>query len=109
MAVMAALVMMFLKVEVGMNRTLVSFLPSTHSVRLLYPITSPLNQSGFVRPGPARSLDSDLFFAKMKYEHGEKSLIKPGSENYRRVEEPHRPAILIVKLSPVGRCVIGCR
>ena len=108
MAVMAALVMRFLKVEMGMKRTLVSFLPSTHSVRLLYPITSPLNQSDFVRPGPARSLGSEFFVvAKMKY--AEKRLTEPGSENYRRVEEPHRPAILIVELSPVGRCVDGWR
>ena len=53
--------------KMGMRRTLVSFLPSTHSVRLLYPITSPLNQSGFVRPGPARSLGHEFFFAKIEY------------------------------------------
>ena len=40
---------------------LVSFLVSTHRERLLKPITSPLSQSGFVLPGPARSLDWERY------------------------------------------------
>ena len=55
---------------------LVSFFVSTQREILLKPITSPLTQRGFVRPGPARSLDWDRVCSVYL------NLVKPGSKGY---------------------------